>query len=65
MSDGADLKERHGRMLARISELAMSLAEQVHADAMAAEDPEVRAQLATVFHRVSRTSARPWPRKPG
>jgi hypothetical protein len=55
MTSPAEMNERHGRILGRLAELGLSLAEQVHADAMAAEDTEVRASLATVFHRISRS----------
>ena len=55
MSSPAEMHERHARMLARYAELALSLAEQLHADAMAAETPDQRAGLAGAFHRICRS----------
>ena len=49
------MHQRHARMLARYAELALSLAEQLHADAMAAETPDQRAVLAGAFHRICRS----------
>ena len=53
--DVAEMAERHGRLLGRIAEMASSLAEALHADAMAAETPEARATSATAFHRMARS----------
>jgi hypothetical protein len=55
MSNAAEMAERHGRILARLSELGLSLAEQVHERAAAAETPEQAANLGLAFHRISRT----------
>ena len=52
------MAERHGRMLGRLAELGMSLAEGVHAQAAAAldaGDPKAVADFAMTFHRVSRS----------
>jgi hypothetical protein len=54
VDDVAEMAERHGRQLSRIAELATSLAEQLHADAMAATDPDGRARSAAAFHRIAR-----------
>jgi hypothetical protein len=49
-----DMAERHGRMLARFAELSLTLAEDVHAAAAAAPEPEQKARLAEAFHRLGR-----------
>lgn len=49
------MTERHARILARLAELGVALAERVCEDALAAEDPEQRARLAKAFHSVSRS----------
>lgn len=54
MTASEDMAERHGRMLARFAELSLSLAEDVHAAAVAAEDPEQKARLANGFHKLGR-----------
>ena len=54
MSDRAEMAERHGRILAELAELGLSLARDVHARAEAAETPEQTATLATAFHRLTR-----------
>jgi hypothetical protein len=58
MIDAVEMAERHGRMLGRLSELGMSLAEGMHAQvatAMEAGDPKAVAELTLTFHRVSRS----------
>ena len=55
VNDAAEMGERHGRILARLSELGLSLAESVHGQALAAEDPKATAELGLAFHRISRT----------
>jgi len=58
MIDTVEMAERHGRMLGRLSELGMSLAEGVHAQAAATletREPKAVAELALTFHRVSRS----------
>lgn len=54
MTPSEDMAERHGRMLARYAELSLSLAEDVHAAAVAAEDPDQKARLANGFHKLGR-----------
>ena len=49
------MAERHGRILARLSELGLAHAERLHERAMAAEDPKSAAELGLTFHRVSRS----------
>jgi len=49
-----DMAERHGRLLARYAELSLSLAEDVHAAAVAAPEPDEKARLAGAFHRLGR-----------
>ena len=53
MSVPAEMHARHAANLERLTQLGMELAEQIQADAMEAT-PEKRAELALVFHRVSR-----------
>jgi hypothetical protein len=49
------MNARHAAVLGELTALALDLARQVQADAMAAEDPLVRAALADKFHKVSRS----------
>lgn len=49
------MAQRHGRILARLSELGLSLAETVHQRALAAETPAETAELGLAFHRISRS----------
>ena len=55
MEATADMQTRHAAILGRLAELGMDLAEQLHADATAAETPAERAQIAVTFHRISRS----------
>ena len=55
MVDRAEMAERHGRVLAELSELGLSLARELHGRALAAETPEAAADLALAFHRISRS----------
>jgi hypothetical protein len=54
MTASEDMAERHARQLARYAELSLSLAEDVHAAAVAAEDPDQKARLASGFHKLGR-----------
>jgi hypothetical protein len=45
---------RHGKILAELAQLGLSLAKDLHARALDAESPEDAAKLATAFHRISR-----------
>ncbi len=54
MLSAVEMAERHGRILARLSELGLAQAERLHDRAMAAEDPKTAADLGLTFHRVSR-----------
>jgi len=54
MTATEDMAERHARQLARYAELSLSLAEDVHASAIAAEDPDRKARLASGFHKLGR-----------
>jgi len=47
--------ERHGRILAELSELGLGLARELQQRALAAETPEAAADLANAFHRISRS----------
>ena len=53
--DTTEMAERHGRILAELAELGMSAARAVHGDLMAAEEPQVRAELGLTFQRLSRS----------
>src|SRR5688572_17316815 len=54
MAQTESMADRHGRILARLGELGLSLAEDLHRDAAAAETPEARALSAVAFHRIGR-----------
>ena len=54
MTATEDMAERHARQLARYAELSLSLAEDVHAGALAADDPDKKARLANSFHKLGR-----------
>ncbi len=49
-----DMAARHARMLARYAELSLELAEDVHASALAAEDPDSKARLVVGFQKLGR-----------
>jgi alkanesulfonate monooxygenase SsuD/methylene tetrahydromethanopterin reductase-like flavin-dependent oxidoreductase (luciferase family) len=55
MSSASDMAERHGRILAELSELGLGLARELQGRALAAETPEAAADLADAFHRISRS----------
>ena len=55
MLDAVEMAERHGRILARLSEVGLAHAERLHEQAMAAEAPKSAAELGLTFHRVSRS----------
>jgi hypothetical protein len=55
MSTSTEMVERHGRVLAELSELGLTLARAVHAKAMAAETPQQACELGLAFHRISRS----------
>ncbi len=55
MSNAADMAERHGRVLAELTELGLSLARALHEKAVAAEDPKAATDLTLAFHRISRS----------
>lgn len=56
MAEATDIADRHARILARLSELGLELAEQAAADARAAETPQARAEAIRAFHAVSRST---------
>lgn len=49
-----DMAARHARMLARYAELSLALAEDVHASALATEDPDKKARLVIGFQKLGR-----------
>ena len=57
MYDAVEVMERHGRVLARLTELGLALAERARAQALAAMDGEAPpvAELGLTFHRISRS----------
>lgn len=55
MSGASDMAERHGRILAELSELGLSLVRRLHEAAVTAEEPRAAAELAGAFHRISRS----------
>lgn len=55
MSTPPDMADRHARVLARLTELGLALAEQTFEDAQAAETPAARIESVKAFHTVSRT----------
>ena len=54
MDSDAEMMARNGRLLARFAEQAASLAEDLHACALAAETPEQKQALSLAFHRMGR-----------
>lgn len=55
MSSDGDITERHARILGRLSELGLELAERIAMDALTAETPQARAEFSRAFHTVSRS----------
>lgn len=55
MSFPAEMAERHGRMLAELGELGLSLARDLQGRALSAETPQEASQLADAFNRISRS----------
>jgi hypothetical protein len=55
MSSPAEMAERRGRMLAELAELGLSLARDLHGQALDAETPQEKVQLAEAFNRISRS----------
>jgi len=54
MQDTADMTERHGRILAELAEIGMTIARELQVQVLAAEAPEAKAQAAAAFPRVAR-----------
>jgi hypothetical protein len=54
MSTPAEMNERHGRILAKLSELSLTLAVDLHARALAAEDTDEVAELVNAFQKITR-----------
>lgn len=50
-----DMAEKHARMLSALGEFGLNLAREMHDRALAAEEPQVAADLARAFHAVSQT----------
>ena len=55
MSIPPDMAERHARVLARLTELGLALAERTFEDAEAAETPAERIEAVKAFHTISRS----------
>lgn len=54
MFEPLEMNERHGRILAKLSELSLTLAADLHTRALAAEDTDEVAELVNAFHKISR-----------
>jgi len=54
MTDASDMIERHGRILAELAEIGMTIARGLRAEAETGETPEAQAQAVTAFPRVAR-----------
>jgi hypothetical protein len=55
MADEEHMTERHGRVLAELTELGLELARDLQARGLAAEDAKAAADLSLAFHRVARS----------
>ena len=55
MSDAAEMTDRHGRILAELSERGLTLARALHERALAAETTAEACELGLAFHRISRS----------
>ena len=55
MSEPFSKAERHEAILTRLAELGMSLAEDLHARAVAAKDEKTAGEMSLAFHRISRS----------
>lgn len=55
MSIPPDMAERHARVLARLTELGLALAERTFEDAEAVETPAERIEAVKAFHTISRS----------
>jgi hypothetical protein len=55
VSTTTEMTDRHGALLGRLADLGMSLAEDLHARALAAKDEKSANDLALAFHRISRS----------
>ncbi|HEY3696170.1 hypothetical protein [Phenylobacterium sp.] len=55
MSSTPEMSERHGRVLAELAELGLTLARELAAKAGAAQTDEAAQALALAFHRISRS----------
>lgn len=55
MRTEAEKQEQIDRVMARFAELGLSLAEDLHACALVAEDPKDKRDLALAFHRITRS----------
>lgn len=55
MPSPQEIAEKHARILGEIAAFGLDLARKLHDQAMAAEEPQVTADLAKAFHAVSRT----------
>jgi len=54
MRAAADMTERHGRILAELAEIGLTIARDLQAQALQAETPEAKAQAVAAFPRVAR-----------
>jgi hypothetical protein len=56
MDERAEMAERHGRMLGRLAEMSLALAERLHDKAMAAEAEGEIQSLSSAYHRMARSA---------
>ncbi len=54
MVDDIDMRERHGRVLAELAEVGMTMVRRLSEALLEARDPQTQAQLGLAYHRVSR-----------
>lgn len=54
MVEDIDMRERHGRVLAELAEVGMTMVRRLSEALLEARDPQTQAQLGLAYHRVSR-----------
>ena len=54
MSASSEMNERHGRILAKLSELSLTLAVDLHTRALAAEDTDEVSELVNAYQKIAR-----------
>lgn len=59
MVEDIDMGERHGRVLAELAEVGMTMVRRLSEAMLQARDPQTQAQLGLAFHRASRRAPDP------